>query len=80
METDKKKSISKTTIERCGQRDEVAGKKLFSSKSQLPTLYKNNALTCLNLKLRARLQRLIVLRTIKLTRSFRLALLYLLEV
>ena len=33
------------------------------------TTYKNNAKTCLNSKLRARLLRLIVLRTIKLARS-----------
>ena len=35
----------------------------------LATTYKNNAQTCLESKLRARLQRLIVLRTIKLASS-----------
>ena len=36
----------------------------MKAKSQLPTIYKNNAKICLESKLRARLQRLFVLRTI----------------
>jgi len=62
-----KENLTRTSVKILNK--DIKSEIFYLEKSQPPTIYKNNAQTCFELKLPARLQRPIVLRTINLARS-----------